>query len=314
MTPSLALLVPAFALGSLAAPDASSVSRRQQPTINATVEYTSQCKTCPWDLCTNVLVPWGGESIVATCWTEGDNNGDTDLWVKTTDECYLSEFDLTEQFDFRSELEWCGEVPLEITRQDATVRYLSECKWGRSTSSESMRFYGRDLDVELTCWDESDLDVVGNKFWYKTTDNCHVSGSGLWAVPDHGDLDPCGPGPGPRANETRRSLDDDAAPPTARNAEDQELEQRRDEESSSGLIKRYLQAELIGEEYAPCRGCPTDTVNSTCRTRKRYEYNDTVVSQCLTNEDIAYPNGTFESKRWLVSVVVFAEDRHGRLY
>lgn len=45
--------------------------------------------------------------------------------------------------------------PLNITRQPAQVRHLSECKWWPSTSSVSMKYYGRDVDVTLTCWIES---------------------------------------------------------------------------------------------------------------------------------------------------------------
>lgn len=99
--------------------------------------------------------------------------------VKTTENCYLPEYDLILYGDcklpfppafllasshitptsltspsrvVRADLEYCGEVPLDITRQDATVRYLSECKWSRATSSESIVYYGRDVDVTLTCW------------------------------------------------------------------------------------------------------------------------------------------------------------------
>lgn len=59
------------------------------------------------------------------------------------------------------ELEYCGEVELDITEQDATVRYLSEGKWGYDTSSESLEYYGRDEDVTLTCWTDG-ADVNGN--------------------------------------------------------------------------------------------------------------------------------------------------------
>jgi hypothetical protein len=61
------------------------------------------------------------------------------------------------------ELEYCGEVELDITEQDATVRYLSEGKWGYGTSSESLEYYGRDEDVTLTCWTDGD-DVNGNRW------------------------------------------------------------------------------------------------------------------------------------------------------
>lgn len=105
------------------------------------------------------------------------------------------------RFVVSADLEYCGRVPLNITRQPASVRYLSECKWGPSTSSESIAYYGRDVDVTLTCWADGSV-VMDDPYWYKvcrrsisscpyprltrhkqTTDNCHVSGSGLWEKP-----------------------------------------------------------------------------------------------------------------------------------
>ena len=60
-------LAPVFAL---AAPPLDSVSVQVQPRqmVNGVVEYTTQCKTCPYNLCTNVNVPWGGENVTLTCW------------------------------------------------------------------------------------------------------------------------------------------------------------------------------------------------------------------------------------------------------
>lgn len=70
MSFSLALALSAFVLGTSA--DPVSVASRQQPTVDGTVEYTTQCKSCPYDLCTNVNVPWGGDPVTLTCWTEYD--------------------------------------------------------------------------------------------------------------------------------------------------------------------------------------------------------------------------------------------------
>lgn len=139
----------------------------------------------------------------------------------------------------------------------------------------------------------------------QTTDNCHVSGSGLWAEPgrltqsgfdqsmltriDRDGLDNCGPGSGPRINETKRAFKDEAHDTQALCREDE------------ALTKRYLVAEQIGEEYAPCYTCPSANGGPSCRRKKRYEYNDTVVSQCLTYGETTYPNGTIESILWLVS-------------
>ncbi|KAI9899409.1 hypothetical protein N3K66_005870 [Trichothecium roseum] len=250
----------------------------KQVIVNGTVEYTSQCKTCPYNLCPNINVPWGGDNVTLTCWTNGDKIGDTKLWLKTTDNCYITEYDLVEYAgDFTADLKYCGRVQKDITTQDAEVRYLSECKWGYSTSDESIKYYGRDVDVTLTCYAKG-TEVVGDSFWYKTTDNCQVSGSGLWEEPDRSSLDDCGPEPGPRINETKRAVDP--------------------EERS--LVPRWLQPEIIGEEYAPCYSC-AKTGDPACKVTTTYEFNDTVASQCLTHEDITYPNGTFSSKRWMLT-------------
>lgn len=66
-----------------------------------------------------------------------------------------------------ADLPSCGRVPLKITKQDNKVRYLSECKWTSSTSSESIKFYGRDQDVTLTCFVPDGSNILNNTNWYK---------------------------------------------------------------------------------------------------------------------------------------------------
>lgn len=278
----------------LATPILNSVSVEVRPkqTVNGTVEYTTQCKTCPYNLCTNVNVPWGGDIVTLTCWTNGELVGDARRWLKTTDNCYITEYDLIEYpGDFSVDLKHCGNTPFDITRQPAKVRYLSECKWSYSTSAESIKYYGRDVDVTLTCWAESERKIAGDAYWYKTTDNCYVSGSGLWKKPDRSGLKNCGPSPGPRINETRRSVDTDEMPPA--------LEAR--EEEDHDLARRWLQPEQIGEEYAPCYSCPAAVQNSTCRVVTTYEFNNTVTSQCVTSEFRTFPNGSFTSTTWMLT-------------
>jgi hypothetical protein len=281
-----ALSLPLLALASPLTDDVA-VNARQQPTVNGTVEYATTCKKCPYLLCANIEAPWYDEVLTFTCYTEGELIDDNDLWLKTTSNCYVAEYDLIEYAgDYTQELEYCGEVELDITEQDATVRYLSEGKWGYDTSSESLEYYGRDEDVTLTCWTDG-ADVNGNGYWYKTTDNCHISGSGLWEQPDHSELDNCGPEPGPRPNETRRGL---------------EVDERDIKTKESGeLNRRWLQPEIIGEEYAPCYTCPTPDTNSTCYVKKTYEFNDTVVSQCLSSQDYVYPNGSTAYFHWMLT-------------
>lgn len=63
-------LLPALAV---AAPYLQTLSIEVEPKqviVNGTVEYTSQCKTCPYNLCPNVNVPWGGDNVTLTCWTK----------------------------------------------------------------------------------------------------------------------------------------------------------------------------------------------------------------------------------------------------
>jgi hypothetical protein len=295
---ALAILsLPLLALGSLAAShDVTALETRQSPTVNATVEYEAMCKSCPYSLCTNVYIPWYDDVVTLTCWTEGETVGDTSLWLKTTDNCFLAEFDLVEQEDLREKLPYCGEVPLDITRQDATVRYLSECKWGYDTSAESILFYGRDQDITLTCYAQGGA-VLNDSFWYKTTDNCHVSGSGLWEVPDLSGLDDCGPEPGPRINETSQAATEDIERRQTASLAPLKIA-NRDEKSQS---KRWLQPEQIGEEYASCYTCPSFTVNSTCKVETVYEFDEWVVSQCTMPEEFTYPNGTRETRRWMLT-------------
>lgn len=58
-------LLPAFAA---AATKIAKVDPK--PKVNGTVEYSSQCKTCPYNLCTNVNTPYGGDNVTLTCWAE----------------------------------------------------------------------------------------------------------------------------------------------------------------------------------------------------------------------------------------------------
>lgn len=112
--------------------------------------------------------------------------------VRTTDGCYVPESDL---FEYEGDCEWkrnrlhgvvghanpsaffhdavsaelefCGEIPLEVTQQRARVRYLAACKWGHSKTADSIAYYGRDEDITVTCWVEAGInsfgEIMGNR-------------------------------------------------------------------------------------------------------------------------------------------------------
>lgn len=50
--------------------ESAPLTKRQQPAVNATIEYPAQCKTCPWQLCPNVVPTSQDQVVSATCWTE----------------------------------------------------------------------------------------------------------------------------------------------------------------------------------------------------------------------------------------------------
>jgi hypothetical protein len=52
---------------------ALSVSAQPKPNLVNTVEkgVNTECKTCPWTLCTNKAFYEGGDNVTLTCWTHG---------------------------------------------------------------------------------------------------------------------------------------------------------------------------------------------------------------------------------------------------
>lgn len=69
MTLFLLGLLPAMALATPVM-DTLSIEVAPKQVVNGTVEYTTQCKTCPYNLCPNVVVPWGGDNVTLSCWTK----------------------------------------------------------------------------------------------------------------------------------------------------------------------------------------------------------------------------------------------------
>lgn len=65
----IAISLPLLAVAS-PVDESALLTERQSPILNATVEYRAQCKTCPWNLCTNVVIADQDQVVNLTCWTE----------------------------------------------------------------------------------------------------------------------------------------------------------------------------------------------------------------------------------------------------
>jgi hypothetical protein len=103
----------------------------------------------------------------------------------------------------------------------------------------------------------------------KTTNNCYVAQQNLYSKPDMTYLDPCGPIPLLEiANHYNENGTSDVDKREIHSKELPNLDDR---------AARYLVSLTIGEEYSYCRSC----ADTPCSVEKTYEYNQTVVMQCL---------------------------------
>lgn len=60
------LLLPSLVLATL---DSVTVQVKAGP-INGTVEYSTICKSCPYNLCTDVKYNYGKDNVTLTCWAK----------------------------------------------------------------------------------------------------------------------------------------------------------------------------------------------------------------------------------------------------
>ncbi|EHK96294.1 hypothetical protein M7I_8001 [Glarea lozoyensis 74030] len=91
---------------------ASEVKKYTQTPAKA--KYNTECWICPSISCDNVAYHKYGTNLVTTCYADEDPesapyNGDS-VWVKTTQNCYVSETGLVTKPD-RSKLDNCGPIP-----------------------------------------------------------------------------------------------------------------------------------------------------------------------------------------------------------
>ncbi|KAK7189867.1 hypothetical protein PSPO01_04257 [Paraphaeosphaeria sporulosa] len=266
----------------------------------------TECKTCPYSLCTNKKVYDRGNTIF-TCWTSGTDIYTDTTWLKTTDNCYVARYDV-EEFADPSELPYCGRVQQpEWPKRNGRTRYYSECYRMPYLQDRARKYYKNNVDLNLLCvarnvtgyaHEVMGKTYVGSYFlgrkltlhstWYKTNSDCFVHETGIWPIED--DLEDCGPLdtelPERILPETETTIPTSA--PTLFPTPTTVLPNTAQSTSASvastdihPLSRRFLYNTTIGEEYVNC----TETSNSKDRVhgvRHVYEFDQPVFPQCGT--------------------------------
>lgn len=147
-----------------------------------------------------------------------------------------------------------------------------------------------------------------DSYWMKTTNNCYVAQKNLYSKPDITYLENCGPVPlmdiAYHNNENGTS-EVNKRDTTDRDIGDRDTDPRPILElASRGLM--YLVNVTVGEEYAPCRSCPS----LNCEPEKTYEFDQEIWLQCITLAVNATDEPRFnESSYWAQSTVRIAGSR-----
>ncbi|KAI9648264.1 hypothetical protein NHQ30_002896 [Ciborinia camelliae] len=261
-----------------------------KPPIKNTLEpgVATECKTCPYSLCTNKKYYDYNTVVSLTCWTTGTAIGGDSTWLRTSDDCYVTQYDLENYAgEYETDLSFCGEdSTLErITTAPATTKYDTECNvCDDNARCERVKYLKYGTDITVTCWtDLGDL-VINDSTWLKTTDNCYVAQIGLEEPADKTELDYCGPVGFLQLNfttPTKRS----ASPLHSNERSHRSLAKHSPPSSSTDLNKRYLVNITVGEDYAHCYSTPS----SSSQLVKSYEWNHSVWVQCY-EDTLANPN------------------------
>ncbi|KAE8451362.1 hypothetical protein EG329_003991 [Mollisiaceae sp. DMI_Dod_QoI] len=263
-----------------------------KPLINNTVEYgvATECKTCPYSLCTNGAFYGSGTVVGLVCWTRGKRIDNDTTWLQTTDGCYVTQDDLTNyNGTYETDLSFCGEDSEEkhLTFDTTMVEYDEECMLcPDNVDCETVKYLSAGTEITVTCWTSEGLTIAGDTTFLKTTDNCYVAEVGLQDLANKDILDNCGPVGFLQPNDTvlkrgksSRSLEPITLPTLA-----------KDPEPVTDINSQYLLNITVGEDYAYCYSC----ANSTCDIVTRYPWAHEVWVQCyVDNEAASNPNETW---------------------
>jgi len=277
---SLLLLLPILVSG-------KSLMAKVQPSINNTLEkgVETECKTCPYSLCTNVAWYTYSTNVTLTCWTSGTSIDNDTTWLKTTDGCYVTQYDLKlYNGTYETDLEYCGEDSEveNLTFDYTTVIYDSECNICPDNGDCAVQQYlSPDTDITVTCWTDAGSHVIGDTTWLKTTDNCYVNEQGLQDPANKDILDNCGPIGFIQLNYTTINRKRRASPSPVALADRPEPRK-----TGTSLSAKYLVNITVGEDWANCYSSPNSTTGDFVT---RYRFDTEVWVQCWTEaSDLTY--------------------------
>ncbi|KAI9047517.1 hypothetical protein LZ554_008233 [Drepanopeziza brunnea f. sp. 'monogermtubi'] len=288
-----------------------------KPPINNTLEQSveTECKTCPYSLCTNKAFYEYNTQVSLVCWTNGaEIDGDT-TWLRTTDDCYVTEYDLMDisPVDYQTALSYCGSASEELllTYDNATVKYDAECNiCPDNASCETIKYLSPGTNVTVTCWTANGEALIGDTTWLKTTDNCYVNELHLTEPANRTVLDNCGPIGFVQVRQTdgsagvAASSSSSAAPanepmPEPASSSTNTVRNRRHSParaptpiaelplaeaaagSESALHKRYLINITVGADSAACHS----STASTSAVETRYPLDAIVWMQCYATSN-----------------------------
>ncbi|CZT47113.1 uncharacterized protein RSE6_07642 [Rhynchosporium secalis] len=296
-----------------------------KPPINNTLEHAvaTECKTCPYSLCTNKAFYDYDTAVTLLCWTRGTVIDGDNTWLRTSDNCYVTQYDLMEYSgDYTTDLSYCGKASEEkhLTFDDVTTKYDAECNICPDYGScETIQYRKAGTDLTVTCWTGDGAAVIDDTTWVKTTDNCYVAQIHLEEPANKAVLDNCGPIGFIQVNYTTNvavaSARKDQLIPASANSKAKvkaaswsRVQQREAlaaaeaeagalpapipaplAEASAELHKRYLINITVGEDYAYCH----EKTVGTSKVLKKYEFGKEVRMQCYVSTDSTVANESY---------------------